>query len=182
MIGWLSNWMILFLVFQSLTWTFEPQHFHVWIRNPRSDVRPTLRLAHVGVSVSLGNEIIMHQYSLLPNFYRMVGFLVAFSLMCFSTSDKIVVVVVSITWFMLCSLLLWWISVLYEGRSFFESYQSLYRRFKYSIKEWSRCRFTGRRPRDTNVHLNVPGSGLTSSRQLPWNWQVLLMLVLIYLF
>jgi len=38
-------------------------------------------------------------YALLM--WGMVGFLAAFSLMCFSTSDKVVIVLVSITWFLL---------------------------------------------------------------------------------
>jgi len=104
-------------------------------------------------------------YALLM--WGMVGFLVAFSLMCFSTDDKIVIVVVSITWFTLCFLLLWWISVLNEGRSFSVSQQGLLRRIKGSIKEWIMLRIV-RKPQGANMHSpDNNHTELTSSRQLP---------------
>ena len=125
MIGWSPNWPIRLLVCSHLTWTFEPQYLHVWIGNPGCDVRPTLCLAHVGVSVfTLGPEIICS--SLTP--YRMVGFLAAFSFMCFTTHDEIVIVVVSITLFSPCCLFSWWLAVLYKGQSFSESYQGLFKK------------------------------------------------------
>ena len=99
----------------------------------------------------------------------MVGFLVGFSLMCFSTSDNIVVVLVSITWFMLCFLLLWCISMLHEGRPFqvVESYRCLSRRLKDLIKEleWF---IQVLKPQGTSVHSGNGSNGteLTSSRQL----------------
>lgn len=108
---------------------------------------------------------------LIASHYRMVGFLVAFSLMCFSTSDKIVIVVVSITWFTLCFLLLWWISVtvLNEGRSssFPESYQGLCSWLKDSIKEWYRC--MGGKSQGANIHGADNHTELTSSRQIQGN-------------
>ena len=87
----------------------------------------------------------------------MVGFLVAFSLMCFSTRDEIVTVVVSITWLTLFSLLLWWISVLYEGHG---GSCLKFGPFKESIKEW----ITVRKPR-ANMHSSDNVTELTSSRQ-----------------
>lgn len=79
----------------------------------------------------------------------MVGFLVAFSLMCFSTGDNIVIIVVSITWFTLCSLLLWWVSVLNEDRSFSELYQGLSSRFKDSMKGFF---YRVWKPQGSNMH------------------------------
>ena len=79
----------------------------------------------------------------------MVGFLVAFSLMCFSTGDNIVIIVVSITWFTLCSLLLWWVSVLNEDRSFSELYQGLSSRFKDLMKGFF---YRVWQPQGSNMH------------------------------
>ena len=115
---------------------------------------------------SCGGKCLTRTYNrtlvLIATHYRMISFLVAFSLMCFSTADKIVIVVVSITWFTLCSLLLWWISVLNEGRFFSESHHDVRSRFKDSIKEW----FTVRKRRGANMHSADNDTELTSSRQL----------------
>jgi len=102
-------------------------------------------------------------YALLM--WGMVSFLVAFSLVCFNTRDNIVIVVVSIAWFTLCFLLLWWISVLNEGRSFSVSQNGLLRRFKDSIKEWIMVRKL--HWQGANVHSTDNQTELTSSRQLP---------------
>ena len=115
---------------------------------------------------------------LIATHYRMISFLVAFSLMCFSIGDKIAIIVVSITWFTLRSLHLWWISVLNEGRSFqsSESHQGLCSRFKDSVKEWFREASL------PNTHSADNDTDLTSSRQLPWSWQILLILFLLSFF
>jgi len=55
-------------------------------------------------------------YALLM--WGMVAFLMAFSFMCFGSQDRVVMVVMSITWLTLCSLLLWCISVPYESQDF----------------------------------------------------------------
>ena len=96
---------------------------------------------------------------------RMVGFLVAFSLMCYGTGDKIVTVLMSITWLMLFLLLMWCISMLHEGLSFSDLYQGLCRRLKDSIKEF----ILVRKPKGTSMHSASSNNGteLTSSRQVP---------------
>ena len=101
---------------------------------------------------------------LIATRYRMVGFLVAFSLMCFSTDDKIVIVVVSVAWLILFPLLLWWISVLYEGRTFFESYKGpwlMFRRFMGSIKE----RIMVRKPQGKKMQSADNDTELTSCQR-----------------
>ena len=99
---------------------------------------------------------------------RMVGFLVAFSLMCYGTGDKIVIVLVSITWFVLIFLLLWCISMLHEGLSFSDLYQGLRRRLKDSIKELEWFVLVRKPKRTSNDSVNNnDDTELTSSRQLP---------------
>jgi hypothetical protein len=78
----------------------------------------------------------------------MIAFLVAFSFACFSSQDKVVIIVLSITWFALSVLLLWWISVLYEGPSGISWYSSIRLAFKDSIKEWIMVR----KSEGTNMH------------------------------
>ena len=52
--------------------------------------------------------------------------------------------------------------MLNEGRSFSESHQGLYSRFKDSIKEWIKVR----KPQGANKHSADNDTELTSSRQL----------------
>lgn len=60
--------------------------------------------------------------------YRTVAFLMAFSFMCYGSQDRVVMVVMSITWLTLCSLLLWCMSVSYETQEF---------SYLFGFREWS---------------------------------------------
>ena len=77
----------------------------------------------------------------------MLAFFVAFSFACFGSRDEVVIIVLSITWFALCVLLLWWISVLYEGPEA-SWYRIAFKQFEDSIKEWIMVR----KSKGTNMH------------------------------
>jgi len=110
-----------------------------------------IRRLNRSISSISGLEILALVYS-LPYallMWGMAAFLIAFSFASFGSQDKVVIVVLSITWVLLCGLLLWWISVSSVGQSF--SYPSpqwlTFRRFKDLIKE---CIIV-RKPEDTNM-------------------------------
>ncbi|KAF8155634.1 hypothetical protein B0H34DRAFT_659915 [Crassisporium funariophilum] len=73
-------------------------------------------------------------YALLM--WGMVSFLVAFSIMCFGSHDSVTIVMMSVTWFTLCSLLAWCVSVSYEDQPFWYPWPfRQWRWFKEAVQE-----------------------------------------------